>query len=96
MATVRTVEFPEMLGNFEHEAVALVARLQRIEDGGEVTFKLHVDDGADHLGDMSDSIGHEYSFFTSVPATGSRIRKIEPPLHPSQTIVEFDPFVRFE
>src|SRR6476659_2773844 len=54
--------FPEMLGNFEHEAIALVARLQRIEDGGEVTFKLHIDDGPDHLGDMSDSIGHEYSF----------------------------------
>src|ERR1700730_608310 len=58
--------FPEVLGNFQHEAVALVARLQRIEDGGELTFKLHVDDGADHLGDMSDSIGHEYSFFTPV------------------------------
>ena len=58
--------FPEMLGNFQHEAVAVIARLQRVEDGGELTFKLHVDDGADHLGDMSDSIGHGYSFFTSV------------------------------
>ena len=32
MATVRTVDFAEMLGDFEHQAVALVRGLQRVED----------------------------------------------------------------
>ena len=55
---VRTVDFAEMLGDFEHQAVALVRGLQRVEDRRQVIVELHVDDGADDLGDMSDCVGH--------------------------------------
>ena len=51
---VRTVDFAEMLGDLEHQAVALVVGLQRVEDRRQVPFELHVDDGADDLGDVSD------------------------------------------
>ena len=54
MATVRTVDFAEMLGDFEHQAVALVLGLQRVEDRRQVLVEVHVDDGADDLGDTSD------------------------------------------
>ena len=36
IATVRTVDFAEVLGDFEHQAVALVLGLQRIEDRRQV------------------------------------------------------------
>ncbi len=42
-----------MLGDLEHEAVAVVGRLERVQDLGEVAVELHVDDGADHLSDAS-------------------------------------------
>ena len=54
---VRTVDFAEMLGDFQHQAVAAVLGLQRVEDRGQVAFELHVDDGADDLGDVSDFVG---------------------------------------
>ena len=41
----------EMLGDFEHQAVAVVVGLQRVQDRRQVAVELHVDDGADHLGD---------------------------------------------
>ena len=50
--------FAEMLGNFEHQALALVLGLQRVQDRRQVALELHVDDGADDLGDVSDWIGH--------------------------------------
>ena len=50
--------FAEMLGDFEHQPVALVLGLQRVEDRRQMLFELHVDDGADDLGDVSDWIGH--------------------------------------
>ena len=43
----------EMLGDFEHQAVAAVLGLERVENGREVAFELHVDDGADDLGDAT-------------------------------------------
>ena len=39
----------EMLGDFEHEAVAVVRRLERVQDRRQVAVELHVDDGADDL-----------------------------------------------
>src|SRR5262249_32714901 len=53
--------FAEMLGDFEHEAVALVLGLERVENRGEVPLELHVNDGADDLGDVSDWVGHGWS-----------------------------------
>ena len=47
----------EMLGDFEHQAVALVVGLQRVQDRRQMAVELHVDDGADDLGDASDLIG---------------------------------------
>ena len=54
--------FTEMLRHFEHQAVAAVLRLERVQNRRQVAFKLHVDDGADDLGNASDLIGsHEFS-----------------------------------
>ena len=49
--------FAEMLGDLEHQALALVLGLQRVEDRRQVAVELHVDDGADDLGDASDYVG---------------------------------------
>ena len=46
-----------MLRDFEHQAVALVLGLERVQDRRQVAFELHVDDGADDLGDLSDGVG---------------------------------------
>ncbi len=46
--------FAEMLGDFEHQAIALVVGLQRVENRRQMTVEVHVDDGADDLGDTSD------------------------------------------
>ena len=43
-----------MLGDFEHQAVALVLRLERVQNLRQVPVELHVDDGADDLGDLAD------------------------------------------
>ena len=47
-----------MLGDLEHQAVALVVGLERVEDRRQVLVELHVDDGADDLGNVSDWVGH--------------------------------------
>ena len=54
---VRTVDFAEMLRDFEHQAVAAVRGLERVQDRRQVALELHVDDGADDLGDASDCVG---------------------------------------
>ncbi len=41
--------FAEMLGDFEHQAVAAVVGLERIENLRQFAVELHVDDGARHL-----------------------------------------------
>ena len=46
-----------MLGDFEHQTVAAVLGLQRIQNRRQMTFELHVDDGADDLGDASGLVG---------------------------------------
>ena len=43
-----------MLRDFEHQAVAAVLGLERVQDRRQVAVELHVDDGADDLGDASD------------------------------------------
>jgi hypothetical protein len=47
----------EMLGDLEHEAVAVIVGFERREDLGQVAVERHVDDGADHLGDAADIVG---------------------------------------
>ena len=49
--------FAQMLRNFEHETIAVVGRLERVEDGRQVAVELHVDDGADHLCDAAGGVG---------------------------------------
>src|ERR1700704_1127930 len=49
--------FAEMLRDLEHQAVAAVLRLERVQNGRQMAFELHVDDGADDLGDASGLVG---------------------------------------
>ena len=42
-----------MLRHLEHQAVAVVVGLQRVQDRRQVAVELHVDDGADDLGDAA-------------------------------------------
>jgi hypothetical protein len=46
-----------MLRHFEHQAIAAVRGFKRVQDCGQFTIELHVDDGADDLGDLSDCVG---------------------------------------
>jgi hypothetical protein len=41
-----------VLGHLEHQPLAVVVGLERVQDRGQVAVELHVDDGADHLGDL--------------------------------------------
>src|SRR5262249_18334979 len=49
--------FAEVLGDLEHQALALVFGLQCIEDRRQVPVELNIDDRADDLGDLSDDVG---------------------------------------
>ena len=42
-----------MLGDFEHEPVALIVGLERVQDLGQVLGELHVDHGAHDLAYMA-------------------------------------------
>ena len=44
----------EMLRHFEHQALALVLGVQRVQDRRQLAVELHVDDGAHDLGDRAD------------------------------------------
>ncbi len=46
-----------MLRHFEHQTVAAVLGLDRVENGGQMSLELHVDDGADDLRDASGLVG---------------------------------------
>ena len=48
--------FPEMLGDFQHEAVAIIVGFQGIQNGGQFIIKLHVDDRAHYLSNLSDGL----------------------------------------
>mmetsp|Transcript_38152 Transcript_38152/g.64102 ORF Transcript_38152/g.64102 Transcript_38152/m.64102 type:complete len:379 (-) Transcript_38152:39-1175(-) len=43
----------EMLGNLEHDALVVALHLERVQDVGQLTIELHVYDGTDNLGDLS-------------------------------------------
>ena len=51
----------EMLCHLEHEALAAVLGLERVQDRRQMVLELHVDDGADDLGDFSDCVGRCHS-----------------------------------
>ncbi len=42
-----------MLGDFEHQALAVVVGFQRVQDFRQMAFELDVDDGADDLRDVA-------------------------------------------
>ena len=42
----------QMLGDLEHETVLGALNFESIEDGGKLTLKLHINDGADDLGNF--------------------------------------------
>jgi hypothetical protein len=52
MAMVRTVFLAEMLRDFEHQRLPVFG-LQRVQDRRQIAVELHVDDGADDLGDAA-------------------------------------------
>src|ERR1700676_1110780 len=49
--------FAEMLRDLEHQAIAAVLGLDRVQNGRQMSFELHVDDGADDLRDASGLVG---------------------------------------
>ncbi len=49
--------FAEMLGHFEHQAVARILGLDRVQNGGQMTLELNVNDGADDLRNASGLVG---------------------------------------
>ncbi|MGY4317427.1 hypothetical protein ACVWW1_006754 [Bradyrhizobium sp. JR3.5] len=62
--------FTEMLRDFEHQAVAAVLGLERIQNRRKVAFELHVDHGARDLGNATDLIGccsHGLFSFENLP-----------------------------
>src|SRR5438105_3234602 len=72
-----------MLGDLEHQPIAAVLGLQRVQDRRQMVLELHVDDGADDLSDFSDCVGrggHEIFSFeplgaqTTVNVTGTLLR----------------------
>ncbi len=48
--------FAQMLRDFQNQARALVVGFQRVENGRQFAVELHVDDGADHLGDAAGGV----------------------------------------
>jgi hypothetical protein len=41
----------QMLGHLEHQPLAVIVGLQRVQDRRQLVLEMHVDDGAGHLGD---------------------------------------------
>ena len=48
----------EMLRDFEHQAVAVIVGLQRVQDGRQRAVELHVHHGAHHLRDLAGQIAY--------------------------------------
>ena len=55
-----------MLGDLEHQALALVVGLQRIENRRQMPVELHVDDGAHNLANLTDFIAWPDSWMSLV------------------------------
>jgi hypothetical protein len=50
----------EMLRHLEHQPLALVLGVERVQDRGQLALELHIDHGAQDLGDLADGItGHD-------------------------------------
>jgi hypothetical protein len=45
--------FAQVLRHFQNQAVAAIVGFQRVQDRRQVTIELHVNDGADDLGDLA-------------------------------------------
>ena len=54
-----------MLGDLKDEAVLSALNLERIENGRKFTFELHIDDGADNLGNFTGG-GTEATFTSQI------------------------------
>ena len=52
----------EVLGYLEHQALTVIAGFERVQDLGQVSVELHVDDGAHHLADFADLVRSHVSF----------------------------------
>lgn len=48
----------QVLGHFQHQALAVVLGFQSVQNRRKLTVELHVDDGADHLRDFSIGLCH--------------------------------------
>ena len=55
----------QMLGDLKDEAVLSALNLERIENGRKFTFELHIDDGADNLGNFTGG-GTEATFTSQI------------------------------
>ena len=55
----------QMLGDLKDEAVISALNLERIENGRKFTFELHIDDGADNLGNFTGG-GTEATFTSQI------------------------------
>ena len=62
----------QVLGHLEHQPVAAVLGLERVEDRRQMPVELHVDDGAHHLADTTDYVGCHCSFPASSVLLGVR------------------------
>ncbi len=66
----------QMLRNLEHQQLAMVLGMQRVQNRRQVAFELHVDDGAQHLRDLADQILGHRSLLQSIPGlTAPRRRR---------------------
>ncbi len=54
----------EVLSDLEHQPVAVIVGLERVQDCRQLAVELHVDDRADDLGDASRLVGHKVSSLT--------------------------------
>ena len=68
-AATELYETCKLLRNLKHQPVTLVLGFQRIENGGKLALELHVNDGADDLGDASGIVrSHNLSCLETVIA----------------------------
>ena len=61
----------EMLGDFEHQPVAAVLGLQRVQDRRQMPVELHVDDGADDLAHLAGAPSARMAGLVAVAVTVS-------------------------
>ena len=47
---------PQVLRHFQHQGLALILHMERVQDRRQIAFELHVHDGAQDLGDLADYV----------------------------------------